>query len=215
MSFRSYFFPQKILETSSPFNTRIRVNEEWGKMKLLVDGSPQSGSYIASLWKKAFVRFSVIPTYPVREILVLGVGGGTVIELLHDEFPHASILGVDIDPVILDIAARYFHVDAIPGVVLVRADAQKHIRKSVVQKKTYDIIVVDLFTGFRIPEFVATEVFLSDLKKSFTKNGFVLINYLRELEYREKSDELMETLQKVFPTVRDFETANNRFFCTR
>ena len=214
-SWRSYVFPQKLLETTSPFNKHIRVNEEWGQMKLIVNGSPQSGAYVASLWKKAINHFSLVPFYPMRNILVLGVGGGTVITILHDEFPHASILGVDIDPVILGIAVKYFHIDDVPGVILVKDDAKKHIHRSVLQQKKYDAIIVDIFTGYEIPEFIDAKEFLLDIKKSLAKDGSVLINYLRELKYQEKSNEFMDTLQTIFPHVSDFPIANNRFFLAK
>src|SRR3989344_2102034 len=109
MTWFSYIFPQTILRTSSKYNDDIRVNEERGKLKLLVNGSRESGEYIEKLWKEAFAAFgfgglgSVTPS-----ILVLGVAGGTVIHLLRRMFPAAAITGVDIDDVMLDIGRTYF-----------------------------------------------------------------------------------------------------------
>jgi len=215
MSWKSYLFPQTILITSSPYNRHIRVNEEWGKMKLLVDGSSQSGAYIKKLWKKALKRFAVNTHLPVRNTLVLGVGGGTVISLLHDLFPHMTQTCVDRDNVIIDIAKKYFSIGQIPNITLIEVDAQKYVQRLVKEKKMYDCIVVDLFSGPHVPEFVSDERFLRLLKIILTENGCILINYLREREYKKKSDELDRSLQSVFSEVKDFPIAYNRFFYAR
>jgi spermidine synthase len=212
MSWKSYLFPQTILITSSAYNRHIRVNEEWGKMKLLVDGSSQSGAYIEKLWKKALERFSIGSHLPFKKILVLGVGGGTVISLFHDVFPHVDQTCVDIDKVIIDIAKEYFSIGQIPNIILIEVDAQKYVQQLVKEKKMYDCIVVDLFSGPHVPEFVCDERFLRSLRGILTKDGCVLINYLREREYKKKSDKLYTSLQNVFGQVKDFPIACNRFF---
>jgi len=212
MSWKSYLFPQTILITTSAYNRHIRVNEEWGKMKLLVDGSSQSGAYIEKLWKKALKRFSIGSHLPFKKILVLGIGGGTVITLLHTMFPHVTQTCVDRDNVIIDIAKNYFSIGKIPNITLIEVDAQKYIQRLATEKKTYDCIVVDLFSGPYAAEFVRDERFLRSLQGILTREGCILINYLREREYKKKSDELFWSLQSVFGKVKDFPIAYNRFF---
>ena len=212
MFWKSYLFPQTIFITTSAYNRHIRVNEEWGKMKLLIDGSSQSGAYIEKLWKKALRRFSIGSHIPIRNILVLGVGGGTVLFLLHDLFPHAKQTCVDIDKVIIDIAKNYFSIGQIPNITLIEVDAQQYIKRLAKEKKKYDCIVVDLFSGPHVPEFVRDERFLRSLQGILTENGCILMNYLREREYKKKSDELKQSLQHVFYDVKDFPIAYNRFF---
>src|SRR3990167_4267490 len=99
MTWFSYIFPQTILRTSSKYNSHIRINEERGKLKLLVNGSRESGEYIEKLWKEAFAAFGLgsglnAPQGLPPSILVLGVAGGTVIHLLHHMYPIATITGV-------------------------------------------------------------------------------------------------------------------------
>ena len=43
-----------------------------------------------------------------NNILVLGLGGGALCTYLHKEFPLLSIDGVEIDPVMVDLAKKYF-----------------------------------------------------------------------------------------------------------
>ena len=211
MSWHSYLFPKTICIISSRFNRHIRVNEEWGKMKLLVNGSPQSGSHIANLWKRAFDHFS-IETQKPKSALILGVGGATVVSLLSDYFPQIVQTCIDIDKVIIDIAKKYFFLCSIPDVTIIHADAKEYVKQLVAKKKTYDCIIIDLFIGGSIPSFVEDRKFIESIHRLLTPKGFLCINFLREAKYRAKSDGLCAILQSVFSQTKDFEIARNRFF---
>lgn len=118
------------------------------------------------------------------QVLVLGVAGGTVIHLLHSYYPKAVIIGVDIDQTMIDVGKKYFGLDQIENVSYICQDAEMFIA----MKKKFDIIIVDLFIGTHVPELVRKESFLKNLKTSLTNQGVVIINYLREFEYGEKSN---------------------------
>lgn len=224
MTWLSYIFPQTKLITSSKYNHLIRVNEEYGENKLLVNGSRQSGLYIRKLWQKALLDFGIIgPRLPelkqfqFREsqknnILVLGVAGGTVIHMLHGLYPKAKITGIDIDKKMIDIGKKYFGLGEISGLSLVNSDALEFVHNAVRRKSKYDLIIVDLSFGRKIPEFVENKDFLLKIKSLLTDHGKVIINYLRELEYKEKSELLLKLLETVFVHVSDAQIARNRFF---
>jgi spermidine synthase len=214
MSWRSYLFPQTILITSSLYNRHIRVNEEWGKMKLLVNGSPQSGSYIANLWNHAFDHFSIQIQKP-ENALVLGIGGATVVSLLSDYFPQIVQTCIDIDKVIIDIAKKYFSVSSIPNISVIHADAKPYVKQLIARKKTYDCIIIDLFIGSSIPPFVGKKQFILSIYKLLSPKGFLCINYLCEMEYQAKSDYLYTILQSVFAKTTEYKIARNLFFYAR
>lgn len=203
MSFVSYFIPQEVARFGTKYNQDIRVIEESGKLKLLVNGSRQSGKYVEWLWKKTLSEFNLGSDF--NNILVLGVAGGTVIGLLHTMYPDCRITGVDIDPQMIEIGKRFFGLDTIPNLTLVCADAKKFIEK----KLHFDLIIVDVFTGRHIPEFVGNKKFLTTLKQ---RGNMAIINYLRELEYKEKSQKLQDMVEKLFPVVKNYQIAHNSFY---
>ncbi|EKD67706.1 MAG: hypothetical protein ACD_48C00256G0003 [uncultured bacterium] len=207
-SILSYLIPQKLAEFSTIYNKHIRVNDECGAKKLLVNGSIQSGKYIRKLWRGAFKKFDVA-CLNWKTILVLGVGGGTVIELLHNQFPQGQITAVDIDSMIIDIAKKYFLQGDISYIHFVTGDAIKYVQENNLK---YDCIIIDIFVGNAVPDFVKTKTFLSDCKKKLTKKGSLCINYLQDREYKEKSEEFDQVLRSLFSHVSDFRIANNRFF---
>ncbi len=208
----SFLFPEVVLRTRSPYNHDICVVRQWSGYKLLVNGSPQSGPYIRMLWNRALRKFKLDSFQNVSKVLVLGVGGGTVIELLTQRFLYAVITAVDIDPTMIEIAKKYFGIDKHTNARLVRADANAFVKHSAKKGTVFDLIVVDLFIGPKIPEFVSSPLFLTNLHAIIKSDGHCCINYLRERQYQEKSDELRVRLSAVWKDVWDMKLYNNRFF---
>ena len=213
MSWLSYFSPRTILRIFSPYNSDIRVMEESGKYKLLVEGSRQSGQYIADLWRYALSHLPIPRDMKMKNILVLGVAGGTIIHILKTKYIGASIVAVDIDPAMLAIGKKYFGLTALAPIRFVCADAKEFVKKE--KSCRYDLIVVDLFHGAEIPSFVLSKSFTLHLRRLLRPGGLLLINYLRERYYRQKSEILARLLRKNYREVSDAERFNNRFFLAR
>lgn len=206
-----YIIPRTIARYSSRYNQDIRIVDE-GTLKLLVNGSRQSGAYIEYLWKDAFRHFRMTRDIPVHSVLVLGVGGGTVIRLLKMLYPHASITAVDIDETILYIARKHFRLDSLDGITLVAADAQRYVAEEAGKpSRFYDCVVVDLFVGRHIPKFAYSETFLRDIKKLMRKQSPLIINFLRELEYKDIAPLLVDKVKKIFQAVISREIKRNIF----
>lgn len=207
MNWLSFIYPQTLARFSSKYNKDIRVQEEFGRNKILVQGSRQSGAHVEKLWRHALSAFGIQKGQAVGDILVLGVAGGTVITILHRMYPHSKITGVDIDPVMIDIGKTYFGLEA----TLICEDARIFVRK----KKHYDLILVDVFFGRHIPPFVSQRAFIMRLADILRPHGRIIINFLRELEYQKKSDVLYKKLSQIFPKVFDTALFNNRFFMVK
>lgn len=208
----SYLIPQKVAEYRTSYNAYVRINDEAGRMKLLVNGSPQSGPYIDTLWDAALGAFG-IPLYKnIQKILVLGVAGGTVIEKLHWHFPKASITGIEIDPVMIVIGKTYFHLDRITQLQVKHGDAKRFVEQEAMKKHQYDLVIVDMSFGRVLPPFITSTAFIKNIRKLVPTRGAVVVNFLREMEYQHISDGLQKRLQEVFPVVRDHCIYRNRFF---
>lgn len=215
MNWITYIVPRVVRRFSSSINHDIRVLEEKGKYKLLVDGSRQSGEYVLNLWQQVFCKFGIIPSPDVHTVLVLGVGGGTVIHLLHALYPDAEITGVDIDGKMIDIGKKYFGLGNMKNLVLMESDANEFARSAAAKKKQWDMVVVDLFIGAAIPAFVGEEDFIRTLERIIAPKGMGIINYLREREYEKLSALLFGKLKKYFRSVEDCEVCFNRFFMVK
>lgn len=207
----TYIFPKRLFRTSSPFNHDIRVLEEYGKPKLLVNGSRQSGEYVKNLWRQALNFFNIQSSSSVKNILVFGVAGGDVIYLFRDLYPKAHITGVDIDATMIDIGKKYFGLNSLTNTSFIVKDARKFMKQKN-QKHRYDIVILDIFNGWSVPDFVFTDDFLDTLKSLLTPHGRLFVNYIVEKEYKKKSDVFYQKLQSRFSQVRDKVIYLNRFF---
>lgn len=78
----------------------------------------------------------------IKRVLMLGVGGGASILQLHHLLQPAHITGLELDPVHLEIARRFFNVD-ITAVELHETDARDWLEQYA--GEPYDMIIDDLF----------------------------------------------------------------------
>lgn len=200
-------FPHTVHISSSAYNHRIEVREFAGEKYLNVDGVEQSGSDIQKMFEQSLELFPF--PIDITSILVLGVGGGGVIKLLRLWFPDAYIDAVDIDEEMLTISQQYFGLSEYKNITFITADAKKFVAK---HKKTYDLVIVDLYIGDRFPAFQISPAFYINLKKSLVPQGAVLMNFQGTDNYQEARDTLNHFIGKIFTTVRIKKLRRNQLY---
>lgn len=95
-----------------------------------------------SVWDLLSLGALLLPAESVRRILVLGVGGGTVIRQLLTFFPHAQVTGVELSPVHLRLGKNFFALND-PRIELICADAIAWLAMD--DGEPFDLIIDDLF----------------------------------------------------------------------
>lgn len=96
----------------------------------------------SGVWDLLMLPAFFYPSGTIRRVLVLGVGGGAVIRLLQRFVAPERIVGVDLDPVHLDVARSFFGVDP-KRTELHRADARDWL--AAYRGAPFDLIIEDLF----------------------------------------------------------------------
>ncbi|HHZ87523.1 MAG TPA: hypothetical protein EYN73_08325 [Chromatiaceae bacterium] len=79
-----------------------------------------------------------------RRVLVLGVGGGTVIHLIEQFVDPVSITGVELHALHLSIARRHFHLNQTRA-QLICADAVEWVQQY--RGTPFDLVIEDLYGG--------------------------------------------------------------------
>ncbi len=77
---------------------------------------------------------------PPRSVLILGLGGGTVARQLRRFLPDIRIVGVEIDPGVVDVARRHLHLG--DDVEVHVQDAYEFLAEG---KERFDAVIDDLF----------------------------------------------------------------------
>lgn len=112
-------------------------------------------------------------------VLLLGIGGGAVIRQLQLMMDQPLVVGVDLDPVHIDVANNWFGV-AQTNTELHLADARHFVARAGLTP-AYDLIIDDLFfdDNGEPCRAVATDCSWSDQLFSLLKpNGVVVVNEL-------------------------------------
>ena len=209
MGLLSYISTVPVAHTHSAFNKSIDVLERFGKNELYVNGIQQSGPYTIRLWKNGLKDIFDNPPKRINTILILGVGGGTVFPMLHDKFPDAHISAVDIDSAIIRMYSEYFSSGTGSYVSLVCADARKFIRTV---RSTFDLIIVDVYIGNDVPDFVTGESFFRDLKNITSPHGTVVCNYFSETDQPKKFQIFFRKLSDMYRSVKIKPILRNQFY---
>jgi spermidine synthase len=125
---------------------------------------------------------------------VLGLGGGSIVETIREEFhSDAKITLVEIDPEMITIAKDEFDIERFENITIVGSDAYEYIEKS---QEKYDLIVVDIFILDTIPVIFTESIFLDRLSACLGERGKIIYNTMRRTLPRE----IREDIKTIFIT---------------
>ena len=123
----------------------------------------------------------------IKRVLVLGVGGGSVIQLLHKHVQPDEIVGIELNPVHLTVAKRFFGINK-KIAKLYAADAISWMEKY--QGPPFDMIIDDLFgeiEGEGVRPIPLNAKWLGLLNKHTTKKGLIVANTVDSKMLRESA----------------------------
>ncbi len=147
MSFKQIFVPETIATFHSDFNGEIQLIKFANTLRLEVGGLTQSGDVMVWIWSTA-IKNLLPKNFSPENILILGLGGGSAFFWLRRRFPKIHLTVVEIDPVMIEIARKYFHIERIKDLTIVNQDAVEFIKKT---KQKFSLILMDCYQGFLTP----------------------------------------------------------------
>jgi len=141
--------------------------------------------FTGSVWDLLSVPALFHPLQQVKRILLLGVGGGTVIHQLS-YFSHFNrIVGIDLDKTQLMIARKFFALKSNDRIKLCVADAKSWLQNAPTQQ--FDMIIDDIFTeheGQPIRAVTSDSAWMQLLLSRLDENGILVQNYADRQELR-------------------------------
>jgi len=111
-----------------------------------------------------------------KNILIIGLGGGTMSNTLQQLYPQSTITNVEIDPAVIKVARQYFGFFENQHVSSVVQDGRIFIKRAAIKNQQYDWIILDAFNGDYIPEHLLTQEFLQETKDLLSPNGILSAN---------------------------------------
>ena len=144
----------------------------------------------------------------IRRVLVIGLGGGTIPKRFVRDYPQVKVDAVEIDPDVINIAARYFDVDAGPRLAIHEADGRMFLRRS---KEQWDLIVLDAYYADTVPFFLCTREFFTIAKDRLNPGGVLVNNVIGSVSGPRSKffRSVYRTMKEVFPQVHVFPVAES------
>ena len=176
------------------------------QFSLRVAGLTQSGGLIKDIWLPALKQVKV--RAPGR-VLILGLGGGTAAKLVSLLWPTARIVGVEIDPVMVDLGKKYLNLSAINQLTIIKGEAEA-VMKTRLKGDRYQLILADLFLGRRVINRVYHMGLWKLVRLIKAKAGVIVVNLLKNATEADKNQRLIEKLGAEFEQVRLVKTPANR-----
>lgn len=177
---------------SSKISDKLFVRHENGKKVLDTQNSNYS---FGGLQDVLNFGLDSLPVDLFNSVLVLGMGAGCVVDSLRNRYNyHGPVTGVELDPVVIEIARTEFNILKDPKVELIEADAEKFIAET---RQKFDLIVIDLFVDIQVPEQFYKPGFWKNVADRVNPNGFILFNagiFLPE----EKQEEFLSKIPDSF-----------------
>ena len=119
---------------------------------------------------------SLLVTDNPKNVLIIGLGGGTLSNVIHALYPAAKIHNVEIDPAVLKVARNYFNFIENDVVTSSVQDGRIFIKRAAIKKQKYDWIILDAFNGDYIPEHLLTKEFFEEVKSVLAEGGVIAAN---------------------------------------
>lgn len=163
---------------------RITVTEADGARSLRFDKSRQSmidlsDGYTSLIDYPNYLHLALAVKPDAKRVLVLGLGAGAVTKRMWHDYPEMRIDSVEIDPVVVDVAERYFGLPEDSRLRTTVADARRYVQTT---EETYDVIIVDAYYADSLPFHLTTKEFLGEVKAQLAPDGVLAYNVISPVQ---------------------------------
>jgi len=198
---------------TSPYHN-ITVGDEAGTRTLYFDDTMESRMELKDPFAGAFEYtdyFQMIWLWKpdVKSILMLGLGGASTQKAVAHYHPEASMETAEIDPLVAEVAKKYFSYTLGEKQKLDVIDGRQFLTHT---PNHYDAILMDAYTqgryGASIPYELVTKEFFQLAKQHLAPDGVLAYNVITILQGYNTSDivaSIYRTLKEVFAQVYVFQ----------
>jgi spermidine synthase len=204
----------------------IQVYDENGKRTLSFNGSWETTMSLTNPLAGHFeyTEYFQMPwlwNHDIKRVLMEGLGGGSTPRAYQHFYTNVMVDVVEIDPVVVEVAKKYFTVQETPKLKIHINDGRVFLRQST---NIYDVILMDAYSttryGSSLPRQLVTKEFFELASRHLSTNGVFAYNVIGQIHgYRATLIGAMyRTLSKVFPNVYMYpavESENVVFVATK
>ncbi len=199
-----------VYQTQTPYQ-QLEVTQLGDTRTLYLDGQRHSAMDLDDPIRNVFTytRYFHLPflyTSDIDRVLFIGGGGFTGPKHFVRHY-NVTVDVAEIDPVVIDVAKRYFRVNETPRLRIHAVDGRRFLRET---NRTYDLIVLDAYKKDKVPFQLTTVEFMRLAASRLSEDGVLYSNVISAPQgpasrfYRAE----FRTMTRVFPRVYSFPTAD-------
>lgn len=202
IKYLSYLYPIT-RHITSKYSGTLEITWYNGKKHLNTKNANYSYGSLQAILKFGLERINL---NHMNSVLLLGLGGGSVIETLRKDFNYQKqITAVDIDPVIIQIAKTEYQLESNSNTHIICEDALQFIKEN---KTQYDLIIIDVFIDLKVPESFLELSFWEQVIHSKSANGIILFNASLEDQKSHQLKSVIEFLKTKVYKVEVYDKVN-------
>ena len=205
----SYVVDIPIEQRASSFSGQVEVTLRQGQYMLSTRNAIYSFGKKYTSFDTAFKKIN-IAAHPISSVLVLGLGLGSVIDLLEKHVDIQHIVAIDTDDVIIELAQKYLQSNLKNKVHFICADAAEFVNKN---QEKFDAVLFDVFIDDKTPVHFMQPDFLEQLKKSVRKNGVLIYSKIEDSIHSKIENRQFESkFLTVFPESFSVDANGNKMY---
>ena len=204
----------------------IQVYDEGDKRTLSFNGSWETTMSITNPLTGHFeyTEYFQMPflwNHNIKRVLMEGLGGGSTPRAYQHYYTNVMVDMVEIDPVVVEVAKKYFTVKESPKFKIHTNDGRVFLRQTT---NIYDVILMDAYSttryGSSLPRQLATKEFFTLASQHLSTSGVLAYNVIGQIQGFRATliGAMYRTLSTVFPHVYLFpakESENIVFVATK
>lgn len=200
----SLFYPLKIKKSSGKENPVLELFYYQGQWQLATQDAIYSDGNRYRPITLAFDKLSQqLPA--VKNVLMLGAGLGSVLNILDKRKLHPFVTLVEIDAQIIAWAKELLPQHWTKQTQFICGDAALLMKHNTT---AFDMVIVDIFNSRTVPDFVVEEAFLNYCKNAVNENGVFILNYI--IHEKKHWETALQNIKSQFPNVSVYELGVNR-----
>jgi spermidine synthase len=166
-------------EHDSAFH-RLKVTDNDGVRLLKFERNQQSSMRLDDPFETdieyvSYFHLALAIQPSIRRVLVIGLGGGSLVKRMWRDYPQMHLDAVEIDPDVAELAHELFELPRDERIRVIVGDGREYLRRC---GSTYDLIVVDAFDDDRVPPHLLTDEFLRECRDHMTEDGVIAYNLI-------------------------------------
>jgi spermidine synthase len=173
---------------------------EYRSMCFALDGCTQSEMRIddpyalVNEYTRKMMGFLAFQPRP-KQILIIGLGGGSLVKYCHRHLPATRIIAVEIDPDVLALRSQFLVPPDDDRLTVIQADGADHVAQMADRGERINAILVDAYDHAGIANAVVERSFVENARQILGTNGVFVMNLVAESADAKRH---IETVRQVF-----------------